>query len=42
MLWEVDIYPAPGQPNQLGQQVAVTAVELGFAGISGSSPREDT
>ncbi len=31
MLWEVDIYPAPGQPDLLGRQVAAAAAELGLA-----------
>lgn len=31
MLWEVDIYPAPGQPNRAGQRVAAEAAELGLA-----------
>jgi phosphoribosylformylglycinamidine synthase subunit PurSL len=31
MLWEIDIYPAPGQPDRLAQQVAADAAELGIA-----------
>jgi phosphoribosylformylglycinamidine synthase subunit PurSL len=31
MLWEIDIYPAPGQPDRLAQQVAADARDLGFA-----------
>ena len=31
MLWEVDIYPAPGQPDLLGRPVATAAAELGLA-----------
>jgi hypothetical protein len=31
MLWEVDIYPAPGQPDLLGRPVAAAAAELGLA-----------
>ena len=30
MLWEVDIYPAEGQPNLLAQSVAAEAADLGF------------
>jgi phosphoribosylformylglycinamidine synthase len=32
MLWEVDLYPADGQPDLLGGQVAAAAAELGLAG----------
>ena len=32
MLWEVDIYPADGQPDLLGRQAAAAAAELGLAG----------
>src|SRR5262245_15202272 len=31
MLWEIDIYPATGQPDRLAQQVAADARDLGFA-----------
>ncbi|MCC7084533.1 MAG: phosphoribosylformylglycinamidine synthase subunit PurL [Pirellulales bacterium] len=31
MLWEIDIYPAAGQPNPLAQRVAADAAELGIA-----------
>ena len=31
MLWEVDIYPAPGQPDLLGRPIAAAAAELGLA-----------
>jgi phosphoribosylformylglycinamidine synthase len=31
MLWEVDVHPAPGQPNRAAQRVAVEAAELGLA-----------
>ena len=31
MLWEVDIHPAPGQPDLLGRPVATAAEELGLA-----------
>jgi phosphoribosylformylglycinamidine synthase len=31
MLWEVDIYPAPGQPDLLAQGVAGDAADLGLA-----------
>ena len=31
MLWEVDIYPAPGQPDLLGRPIATAAGELGLA-----------
>ena len=38
MLWEIDIYPAPGQPDRLGLQVAANAAELGIAtGLQASS-----
>ncbi len=30
-LWEVDIYPADGQPDQAGSQAATDAVDLGLA-----------
>jgi len=30
MLWEVDIYPAQGQPNRLAESVAAEAGDLGF------------
>ncbi len=30
MLWEIDIYPAPGQPDRLALQVAADAAELGI------------
>ncbi len=30
MLWEVDIHPAPGQPDPIGQQVAAEIADLGF------------
>ncbi len=31
MLWEVDIYPAPGQPDLLGRPISIAAGELGLA-----------
>ena len=31
MLWEVDIYPAAGQPDLLGRSVAAAAADLGLA-----------
>ncbi len=31
MLWEVDIHPAPGQPDLLGRPVTTAAAELGLA-----------
>jgi phosphoribosylformylglycinamidine synthase len=31
MLWEVDIYPAPGEPDRTGASVAAAAAELGLA-----------
>ena len=31
MLWEVDIYPAPGQPDLLGRPISMAAAELGLA-----------
>ena len=31
MLWEIDIYPAPGQPDRLALQVAADAAELRIA-----------
>ena len=31
MLWEVDIYPAEGQPDLLGRQASASAAELGLA-----------
>src|SRR5262245_9293061 len=31
MLWEIDIFPAPGQPDRLAQQVAADAADLGIA-----------
>jgi len=31
MLWEVDIYPAAGQPDLLGRTIASAAAELGLA-----------
>jgi phosphoribosylformylglycinamidine synthase II len=31
MLWQVDIYPASGQPNRAGDSVATQAAELGLA-----------
>ena len=31
MLWEVDIYPAPGQPDLLGRPISTAAAELGLA-----------
>ena len=31
MLWEVDVYPAPGQPDLLGQSATTAAAELGLA-----------
>jgi len=32
MLWEIDIYPAPGEPDLLGSGVASDAADLGLAG----------
>src|SRR5688500_14959555 len=32
MLWEVDIHPAPGQPNRAAERLAEDAAELGLAG----------
>ncbi len=32
MLWHVQIEPAPGQPDRLGERLAVEAVESGLAG----------
>ncbi|HWA97796.1 MAG TPA: phosphoribosylformylglycinamidine synthase, partial [Pirellulales bacterium] len=32
MLWEIDIYPAPGQPDLVGTQVAQEARDLGVEG----------
>ncbi len=31
MLWEVDIYPADGQPDRTARQVAADAADLGIA-----------
>ncbi|HND56550.1 MAG TPA: hypothetical protein PLV92_29230, partial [Pirellulaceae bacterium] len=31
MLWEIDIYPAPGQPDLTGRGVAVAAADFGLA-----------
>lgn len=31
-LWEVDIHPAPGQPDLIAQHVAATAADIGLAG----------
>src|SRR5208337_2964478 len=31
MLWEVDIYPAPGQPDLLGRPIFTAAVEFGLS-----------
>src|ERR1043165_6212830 len=31
MLWEVDIYPAPGQPDRLAEKIISEAAELGIA-----------
>ncbi len=52
MLWEVDVYPAEGQPDLMGQQAAQSAAELGLADrlavvaargylIQADLPRED-
>jgi phosphoribosylformylglycinamidine synthase len=30
MLWEVDVHPAPGQPNRAAERIAVDAAELGL------------
>ena len=30
-LWEIDIHPADGQPDFLGQQIATEARELGLS-----------
>jgi len=30
-LWEIDIHPAPGQPNRRAQQVAADAIAMGLA-----------
>lgn len=29
-LWQIDIYPAPGQPDPLGQGIVADAMDLGF------------
>jgi hypothetical protein len=40
MLWEVDIYPRPGQPDLLGSSVAADAADLGLAdGLAVSAAR---
>src|SRR5215469_16212119 len=31
MLWEVDIYPAEGQPDLAGQRIAADAAEMGLS-----------
>ena len=31
MLWEIDIYPAPGQPDLAARKIAVQAADLGLA-----------
>ncbi len=31
MLWEIDIYPAHGQPDLIGDQVAGDTADLGLA-----------
>ena len=31
MLWEIDIYPRPGEPSRLAKQVESDAAELGIA-----------
>ncbi|HJS06339.1 MAG TPA: phosphoribosylformylglycinamidine synthase subunit PurL [Pirellulales bacterium] len=31
MLWEVDVHPAPGQPNRAAERVVAEAAELGLA-----------
>ncbi|MEX2139294.1 MAG: phosphoribosylformylglycinamidine synthase subunit PurL [Pirellulales bacterium] len=31
MLWEVDVHPAPGQPNRAAERVAADVAELGLA-----------
>ena len=33
-LWEVDIHPAPGQPDLLGRSVAAEAADLGLGRFS--------
>ena len=51
MLWEVDIYPQPGQPDLAARRVATEAADLGLANelavtagwgylIQGEFPRE--
>jgi phosphoribosylformylglycinamidine synthase len=35
MLWEIDIHPAPGQPDRIAQRVAAEARGLGVAKIAG-------
>jgi phosphoribosylformylglycinamidine synthase subunit PurSL len=37
MLWEVDIYPAPGQPDLLARPVAAAAAELGLVPQGGAA-----
>jgi phosphoribosylformylglycinamidine synthase len=37
-LWEVDIYPAEGQPDVAGRQAAADAVDLGLGGRLGETP----
>ena len=40
MLWEVDIYPAEGEPDLIGRRVATDAADLGLgAGLSVSAAR---
>ena len=31
MLWEIDIYPAEGQPDLIGDQVAADTADMGLA-----------
>jgi len=40
MLWEIDIYPAEGQPDLIGRQVSADAADLGLAeGLAVTSAR---
>src|SRR5687768_6730695 len=40
MLWEVDIYPAKGEPDLIGRRVAADAADLGLGtGLSVSAAR---
>ncbi len=39
MLWEVDIYPRSGQPNQAADNVVTEAADLGLPGLSVTAAR---